>query len=155
MGLLLFVDMKGEEAEEARRATGGYRKKKTFSKEKATDLKMREGGRRLERPRRLCHIPARAPTTSRAQLRLSTILSALGPNHALTNSHENFPVGHPSWDCSRANLLNFGVPMEPETNELPKGLVLDRDENIHIRLTGSTPLGNVGSYRLNEMSLIG
>lgn len=25
MGLLLFVDMKGEEAEEARRATGGYR----------------------------------------------------------------------------------------------------------------------------------
>ncbi|RXH75557.1 hypothetical protein DVH24_039256 [Malus domestica] len=27
----------------------------------------------------LCHIPARAPTTSRAQLRRSTILSALGP----------------------------------------------------------------------------
>ena len=33
--------------------------------------------------------------------------------------------------------------MEP--SELPKGLVLGRDRNIHIRLTGSTPLGDVGS----------
>ncbi|RXH91140.1 hypothetical protein DVH24_020163 [Malus domestica] len=31
-----------------------------------------------------CHIPARAPTTSRARLHRSTILSALGPNHGLT-----------------------------------------------------------------------
>ncbi|RXH78779.1 hypothetical protein DVH24_002297 [Malus domestica] len=46
------------------------------------------------------------------------ILSALGPDHVLTN----FLVGHPSWDCSRVNSLNFGVPMEPEANELPKGL---------------------------------
>ncbi|KAM1317521.1 hypothetical protein ACFX13_002878 [Malus domestica] len=30
--------------------------------------------------------------------------------------------------------------MDPEANELPKGLVLGRDGNIHIRLTGSTPL---------------
>ena len=36
--------------------------------------------------------------------------------------------------------------MESEASELPKGLVLGRDENIHIRLTGSTPLGDVGSY---------
>ncbi|RXH86667.1 hypothetical protein DVH24_021940 [Malus domestica] len=82
-----------------------------------------------------CHILARAPTTSQARLRRSTILSALGPGHALTNSHKNFPVGHPSWDCSRSNLLNFGVLMEPEVSELPKGLVLSRDENIHIKLT--------------------
>ncbi|RXH87477.1 hypothetical protein DVH24_034377 [Malus domestica] len=64
------------------------------------------------------------------------------------NSHENFSV-----DCSRANLLNFGVPMEPEASELPKGLVLGRDENIHIRLTGSTPLDDVGCYLYNTLKL--
>ena len=36
--------------------------------------------------------------------------------------------------------------MDLEASELPKGLVLGRDENIHIRLTGSTPLNDVGSY---------
>ncbi|KAM2988363.1 hypothetical protein FF2_002458 [Malus domestica] len=56
-------------------------------------------------------------------------------------------MGHPSWDCSHANSLNFGVSMEPETSELTKGLVLGRDGNIHIRLTGSTPLGDVGCNR--------
>ncbi|RXH67600.1 hypothetical protein DVH24_027747 [Malus domestica] len=40
------------------------------------------------------------------------------------NSHENFSVDHPSWDCSRANLLNFGVP-ELEASELLKCLVID------------------------------
>ncbi|KAM1318229.1 hypothetical protein ACFX13_003522 [Malus domestica] len=55
-------------------------------------------------------------------------------------------MGHPSWECSRPNSLNFRVPMEPEANELPKGLVLGRDGNIHIRLIGSTPLGDVGCY---------
>ena len=39
--------------------------------------------------------------------------------------------------------LNFGVPTEPEASELPKGLVLGRDGNIHIRIT---PLGDVGSH---------
>ncbi|CAN6678556.1 unnamed protein product [Malus baccata var. baccata] len=34
--------------------------------------------------RSLCHISVRAPTTSRTQLYRSTILSALGPDHALT-----------------------------------------------------------------------
>ncbi|RXH92682.1 hypothetical protein DVH24_033578 [Malus domestica] len=84
----------------------------------------------------LCHIPTRASITSRARLNRSMILSALGPNHALTN----FLVGYPSWDCSRINSLNFGVPMEPEASELPKGLVLGRDENVHIKLRGSTSL---------------
>ncbi|RXH70480.1 hypothetical protein DVH24_013226 [Malus domestica] len=51
------------------------------------------------------------------------------------NSHENFPMGHLSWDCSRTNSLNFGVSMKLEASELPKGLMLGRDENIHIRLT--------------------
>ena len=36
--------------------------------------------------------------------------------------------------------------MEAEANELLKSLVLGRDENIHIRLIGSTPLGDVGCY---------
>ncbi|RXH88195.1 hypothetical protein DVH24_042266 [Malus domestica] len=63
-----------------------------------------------------------------------------------SSSNENFPVGHPSWDCSPANSLNFGVLMELEASELPKGPVLGRDENIHIRLAGSSPLSDVGSY---------
>ncbi|KAB2634951.1 respiratory burst oxidase-like protein B [Pyrus ussuriensis x Pyrus communis] len=36
--------------------------------------------------------------------------------------------------------------MKLEVSELPKSLVLGRDRNIHIRLTGSTSLGNVGCY---------
>ncbi|CAN6714584.1 unnamed protein product [Malus baccata var. baccata] len=108
-----------------------------------------------------CHIPAWALTASLARLHRSTILSALGPDYALTeeicihsfvsgNSHKNFPTGHPSWKCSRANSLNFGVPMKSEASELPKGLVLGRDENIHIRLTRSTPLGDVDRARLHR-----
>ncbi|CAN6699474.1 unnamed protein product [Malus baccata var. baccata] len=80
--------------------------------------------------------------TSQARLRRSMILSALSPDHTITN----FPVGHSSCECSRPNLLNFGVPMEPEASELPKGLVLGRDGNIHIRLKGSTSIGDVGCY---------
>ncbi|RXH87654.1 hypothetical protein DVH24_034554 [Malus domestica] len=138
----------------------------------------------------------------------STILSALGPDHALTS---NFSVGHNSRVTSRwvthpgsalaSFSLNFGVPMKPETsefpkglddivrfgpgphlhgfvsgnsqatsqwvthhksalatfslnfevptepeaNELPKGIVLGRDENIHLRIT---PLGDVECYSL-------
>ncbi|KAM2981053.1 hypothetical protein FF2_012405 [Malus domestica] len=51
-----------------------------------------------------------------------------------------------SWDCSRANSLNFEVLIEPEVNELPKGLMLGRDKNIHIRFTETAPLGYVGCY---------
>ncbi|RXH96237.1 hypothetical protein DVH24_008741, partial [Malus domestica] len=64
------------------------------------------------------------------------------------NSHENFPVSHPSSDCSRSNSLNFGVPMEPEPTELPKGLMLNGGRHVHIRHRGSTPLGDVGSNKL-------
>ncbi|CAN6587381.1 unnamed protein product [Malus baccata var. baccata] len=49
-------------------------------------------------------------------------------------------VTHPGSALARYSL-NFGVPMEPEASELPKGLVLGRDENIHLRIT---PLGDVG-----------
>ena len=81
----------------------------------------------------------------------STIARCFGPRpcpqgFVSGNSHENFPMGHPSWECSRSNSLNFGVPTEPKASELPKGLVLGRDGNIHIRLTRSTSLGVVGSY---------
>ncbi|CAN6691947.1 unnamed protein product [Malus baccata var. baccata] len=86
-----------------------------------------------------CHIPARAPTTSRAQLRCSTILSVLDPDHALTW------VTHHGVALARYSL-NFRVPMNFEASELPKSLVLGRDGNMHIRLTGSSPLSNMGSY---------
>ncbi|KAM2996506.1 hypothetical protein FF2_043324 [Malus domestica] len=36
--------------------------------------------------------------------------------------------------------------MEPKASELLKSLVLGRDGNIHIRLIGSTPLGDVECY---------
>ncbi|RXH75722.1 hypothetical protein DVH24_039421 [Malus domestica] len=42
--------------------------------------------------------------------------------------------------------------MEPEVSELPKGLVLGRDENIHLRLRGSTPLGDVARQAEPESS---
>ncbi|RXI01080.1 hypothetical protein DVH24_001314 [Malus domestica] len=73
------------------------------------------------------------------------------PTTPSRNLDENFPMGHPSWECSCPNLLNFGVPMEPKASELLKGLVLGRDGNIHIRLTGSTPLGDVGCYSLGSI----
>ena len=57
-----------------------------------------------------------------------TILSALSlpfpHGFVFGNSHENFPVGHPSKECSCPNSLNFGVSMEPEASEFAKGLVL-------------------------------
>ncbi|CAN6680172.1 unnamed protein product [Malus baccata var. baccata] len=73
-----------------------------------------------------CHIPACVPTTSLARLHRSTILSSLSPDHTLT-------------------VLFLGTHMRT-SQWLPKGLVLGRDGNIHIRLTGSTPLGDVGCY---------
>ncbi|KAI5344805.1 hypothetical protein L3X38_012682 [Prunus dulcis] len=47
--------------------------------------------------------------TSRDQLRHSTILSALGPplwpsRFYFWELTTNFPVGHPSWDCSGPQL---------------------------------------------------
>ncbi|RXI03168.1 hypothetical protein DVH24_003820 [Malus domestica] len=49
-------------------------------------------------------------------------------------------VTHPGSDLASFSL-NFGVPTEPEASELPKGLVLGRDENIYLRIT---PLDDVG-----------
>ncbi|RXH77850.1 hypothetical protein DVH24_039821 [Malus domestica] len=79
------------------------------------------------------------------------ILSTLGPNHVLTvlflGTHASKTsqwVTHPG-NALTPFLLNFGVPTEPKASELPKGLVLGRDENIHIRHRGSIPLGDVGS----------
>ena len=59
-------------------------------------------------------------------------------------------VTHPGNALARYSL-NFEVPMEPEASELLKGLVLGRDENIHIRLIGSTPLGDVGCNNKDVM----
>ncbi|KAM1034034.1 hypothetical protein ACFX13_038217 [Malus domestica] len=53
------------------------------------------------------------------------------------------PLYHHSTILSALVSLNFGVPTKLEASELSKGLVLGRDENIHIRIT---PLGDVGSY---------
>ncbi|KAL6188817.1 hypothetical protein ACLB2K_040208 [Fragaria x ananassa] len=56
-----------------------------------------------------------------------TILSALGPPvpsapgpHGFVSgsSQSNFPVGHPSWDCSGLSMLNFGVPIPSEATVL-------------------------------------
>ncbi|CAN6578636.1 unnamed protein product [Malus baccata var. baccata] len=44
--------------------------------------------------------------------------------------------------------LNFGVSTEPEASELSKGLVLGRDENIHLRITF---LGDVRCYRFPKL----
>ncbi|RXH85473.1 hypothetical protein DVH24_009294 [Malus domestica] len=67
----------------------------------------------------------------------STILSALG----LPLPH-GFWVTHPG-SALASFSLNFGIPTKPEASELPKGLVLGRDENIHLRITS---LGDVGCY---------
>ena len=78
----------------------------------------------------------------------STILSALGPDYALTvlflgtHTRTSRWVTHPGIALVRYSL-NFGVPTEPKASELPKGLALGRDGNIHIRIT---PLGDVGSH---------
>ena len=95
--------------------------------------------------------PGPSSTTPQAQLRHSTILSSLGPYHAFTvlflGTHmRTFQwVTHHGIALARYSL-NFEVPTELEASELPKYLVLFEDGNIHIRLTRSTPLGNVGCY---------
>ncbi|RXI06735.1 hypothetical protein DVH24_025871 [Malus domestica] len=77
-----------------------------------------------------------------------TILSALGPDHVLTVLFLGTHTKTSQWVTHHGSALaryslNFGVPMEPEASELPKGLVLGRDENIHLRIT---PLGDVRCY---------
>ncbi|RXH98418.1 hypothetical protein DVH24_010743 [Malus domestica] len=65
----------------------------------------------------------------------STILSTLGPDHALTvlflgtqESRTSQWVTHPGNALSHFSL-NFRVPTESEANELPKSLMLGRDGN--------------------------
>ncbi|RXH81248.1 hypothetical protein DVH24_005162 [Malus domestica] len=85
-------------------------------------------------------------------LGLDSVVTRYCPIWTLTmpsrNSQENFPMGHLSWDCSLVNSLNFEVSMEPETSELPKGLVLGLhdpcpwvmwDLTIHPPLGGRSP----------------
>ncbi|RXH98474.1 hypothetical protein DVH24_010799 [Malus domestica] len=96
----------------------------------------------------ICHVPARAPITFRTRLHRSTILFVLGLDHAftvlflITHTRTSQWVTHPEIALA-AISLNFGVPIESEASDFPKSLMLDRDENIHIRLTRSTLLGDV------------
>ncbi|CAN6559919.1 unnamed protein product [Malus baccata var. baccata] len=62
------------------------------------------------------------------------------------NSDENFLVGHSSWYYSCPNSLNFGVSMEPEASEFPKGLVLYGGGHVHIRHITHSPLVDMGCY---------
>ncbi|RXH71823.1 hypothetical protein DVH24_025324 [Malus domestica] len=69
----------------------------------------------------------------------NTILSALGPDHTLTvlflGTHKQLPSGSPIMGVFQPpSRLTSGVPTEPEASELPKSLVLGRDENIHLRI---------------------
>ncbi|RXH76685.1 hypothetical protein DVH24_019573, partial [Malus domestica] len=78
----------------------------------------------------------------------STILSTLGlpfpHDFVFGNSRATSQwVTHPGSALATFSL-NFRVPTEPEASELPKGLVLGRDVNIHLRIT---PLGDVGCYK--------
>ncbi|CAN6567634.1 unnamed protein product [Malus baccata var. baccata] len=75
-------------------------------------------------------------TTSRAHSTTVARYCPLWAYHSLTW------VTHPG-SALTSFSLNFEVPTEPEASELPKGLVLGRDENIHLRIT---PLGDVGCY---------
>ncbi|CAN6547267.1 unnamed protein product [Malus baccata var. baccata] len=77
------------------------------------------------------------PITSRTRLHHSTILSALGPDHALTVLFLGTRTR-----TSRSVIyhgialvvisLNFRVPTESKVSELPKCLVLGIYENLHI-----------------------
>ncbi|RXH85627.1 hypothetical protein DVH24_009448 [Malus domestica] len=81
----------------------------------------------------------------------STILSILGPNYALTvlflgtHTRTSQWVTHHGIALARYSL-NIGVLMEPEASELLEGLMLGRDENIHLKIT---PLDDVRSYKFS------
>ncbi|RXH97109.1 hypothetical protein DVH24_035777 [Malus domestica] len=86
----------------------------------------------------------------------SMILFALDPDYALTVLFLGTHTRTSQWIIHYGSALaryslNFGVSMEPEASELPKGLVLGRDENIHLRIT---PLNNVGCYNILLAHLI-
>ncbi|CAL8081872.1 unnamed protein product [Prunus armeniaca] len=56
-----------------------------------------------KRSDKMCHIPGSA-SLKHDIVRFGELMS-------------NFPVGqgHPSWDCSSPNSLNFGVPITPKS----------------------------------------
>ncbi|KAL6211680.1 hypothetical protein ACLB2K_016903 [Fragaria x ananassa] len=56
----------------------------------------------------------------------------------------SFPVGHPSWDCSRIIMLNLGVPNPSEAAEPPKGLVLDWRWTCTYTIHNPSPFGRCG-----------
>ncbi|CAN6711205.1 unnamed protein product [Malus baccata var. baccata] len=79
----------------------------------------------------------------------STILSALGlpfpHGFVFGNSRATSQWVTHTGSALASFSLNFKVPTEPEASELPKGFVLGRDVNIHLRIT---PLVDVGCYIL-------
>ncbi|XP_070665992.1 uncharacterized protein [Malus domestica] len=86
----------------------------------------------------------------------SIILSALGPDHALTVLFLGTHTRTSQWITHHGSALvryslNFGVPVNSETSELPKSLVLGRDENIHLRITH---LGDVGCYTIDSVGSV-
>ncbi|RXH93970.1 hypothetical protein DVH24_016037 [Malus domestica] len=72
----------------------------------------------------------------------------------LWNLTRELPSSSPILELLLPNSLNFKVLMEPEANELPKCLVLGKYRNIHIRLTGSTSLDDVGCYKKTKSYFI-
>ncbi|CAN6576863.1 unnamed protein product [Malus baccata var. baccata] len=89
-----------------------------------------------------CHIPARVHHIPGLFHHCSTILSVLG----LPFPHD-FVFGNSratsQWVTHPGNTLASFLLTEPEANELPKCLMLGRDENIHLRITS---LGDVRCY---------
>ncbi|RXI00188.1 hypothetical protein DVH24_037736 [Malus domestica] len=100
--------------------------------------------------------PGPDPTTSQARLCRSMILSVLGPDYAIkvlflgTHTKTSQWVTHHGIALARTRLTSEFLRNLKPVSSLPKGLVLGRDENIHIRLTRSTLPGDVGCYRTSD-----
>ncbi|RXH72611.1 hypothetical protein DVH24_012295 [Malus domestica] len=71
---------------------------------------------------------------------LDSAVTRYCPLWAPTTPSRNFLVCHQSWDCSRPNSLNFGVPMKSEASEFPKGFVLYGGVHLHIGHITPSPL---------------
>ncbi|KAM2485923.1 hypothetical protein ACFX1W_038058 [Malus domestica] len=99
-----------------------------------------------------CHILARVHHIPGPFHNRSTILSALGlpfPHGVIFGNSRATSQWVTHLESALASfLLNFKVPTEPEASELPKGLVLGRDGNIHLKIT---PLGDVGCYNPHSL----
>ncbi|CAL8991728.1 unnamed protein product, partial [Prunus brigantina] len=81
--------------------------------------------------------------TSRDRLRRSTILSALGP----LLCHHGFISRNSRATSQWVTHIEIAlVPTRLTSDELPKGIVLDRGEYVHIRHITPSPLVDVGCY---------